>query len=189
MKQSIFHTVALALLLCLPGPGWSGGDREAQLKEEAEDIVRQFAGTLKPQLIQAMQKGGPVQAINVCSQVAPQIAQQLSKSTGWQVRRVSLKPRNTDTATPDDWEKHMLETFDRRRAAGEDIANLTATALNPEEFRFMRAQGTQPLCLNCHAENLSPEVKRALQQHYPNDSATGYREGQVRGAFSLTRPL
>lgn len=188
MKQAILRATVLTLL-CLPGPGWSGGDREALLQEEAEKIVRRFAGTLKPQLIQAMQKGGPVQAIEVCSQTAPQIAQQLSESTGWQVKRVSLKPRNANTATPDPWEESILTSFDQRRAKGEEIAALTATVLNPSEFRYMKAQGTQPLCLNCHGDNLSPEVKRALQQHYPNDSATGYREGQVRGAFSLTRPL
>jgi hypothetical protein len=49
----------------------------------------------------------------------------------------------------------------------------------------------QALCVNCHGapDALAPEVKAQLAKDYPFDQATGYREGQVRGAISLKRPL
>jgi hypothetical protein len=162
---------------------------EAELTLEAESLVQQFAGTLKPQLQAAMQQGGPVHAINVCAEEAPRIARQLSDSSGWQVKRVSLKARNSGTAVPDSWEREILQQFDQRRADGELPQQLSAAAAVNGQFRFMKAQGVEPLCLTCHGETLDPQVRAALQQRYPDDRATGYREGQIRGAFSLSKAL
>jgi hypothetical protein len=55
----------------------------------------------------------------------------------------------------------------------------------------MKALPTQPLCLNCHGApaDLSPAVKARLAERYPNDKATGYAVGQIRGAMTLKRPL
>jgi hypothetical protein len=46
-------------------------------------------------------------------------------------------------------------------------------------------------CLTCHGavETQAPELRLALQAAYPGDEAVGYREGELRGAFSLARQL
>jgi hypothetical protein len=41
------------------------------------------------------------------------------------------------------------------------------------------------MCLQCHGEALAPEVTQALAARYPDDRATGFREGQLRGALSI----
>lgn len=201
MAKSAFGGLLLSsLLLMASSPALCGGNpdaistkeispEEAELTLEAESLVQQFAGTLKPQLQAAMQQGGPVHAINVCAEEAPQIARQLSDSSGWQVKRVSLKARNSGTAVPDSWEREILQQFDQRRAAGELLQQLSAAAAVNGQFRYMKAQGVEPLCLTCHGETLDPQVRAALQQRYPDDRATGYREGQIRGAFSLSKSL
>ncbi|WP_461521119.1 Tll0287-like domain-containing protein [Porticoccus sp.] len=187
MRAKTSYTYLLLLTL-LPCSIWAGEDATASLQREAEEIVQQFAGTLKPQLVSAMQQGGPVTAINVCASTAPEIARQLSAANGWQVKRVSLKARNK-TATPDDWEKTTLEQFDQRRAAGEAVTDITKTEIVDGTFRYMKAQGVEPLCLSCHGTSLDSTVVKALQQHYPDDRATGYQAGELRGAFSLSRKL
>ena len=53
----------------------------------------------------------------------------------------------------------------------------------------MQAQGAEAICLTCHGENLAQPVIDALQQYYPDDMATGYQLGQVRGAISLSREM
>ena len=55
----------------------------------------------------------------------------------------------------------------------------------------MKALPTQGLCLNCHGseDKMAPEVKARLSELYPNDKATGYSEGQIRGALTVKRPL
>ncbi|MEX0942116.1 MAG: DUF3365 domain-containing protein [Pseudomonadales bacterium] len=159
------------------------------LEPQAQAIVQQFAGRLKPALISAIAEGGPVHAIDVCAETAPGIARDLSAQFGWNVKRVSLKPRNTGTARPDDWAKEVLTNFDTRTAQGESPQVLVASEIVGDEFRFMKAQPTGPLCLTCHGKSIDPAVQAAIDARYPNDQARGYVEGEIRGGFYLTRQL
>jgi hypothetical protein len=159
------------------------------LKTEAISIVKKFGGTLKPQLTQALAQGGVKHAMEVCSVKAPEIAQQLSLSSQWQVKRVSLKARNQYNASPNAWERSVLEEFNQRQQQGESAKKMAKAEIVNDEFRFMKAQGTAPLCLTCHGSELSAETKAALNLYYPQDQATGYSLGQIRGAFSLTKKL
>lgn len=159
------------------------------LKAEAVTLVKQFGGTLKPQLKKALAQGGVKQAIKVCSIKAPEIAKELSASSQWQVKRVSLKARNHQNAAPNTWEKSVLEEFNHRQQQGENPKGIAKAEVVGDEFRFMKAQGTAPLCLTCHGTKLTVEAKVALKEYYPQDQATGYSLGQIRGAFSLTKKL
>ncbi len=44
---------------------------------EAKNIIKTFAGSLKPKLKEAIQSGGFKHAINVCAKEAPEIASKL----------------------------------------------------------------------------------------------------------------
>ena len=157
--------------------------------------ARKVATTLPPRLLAALQqeisKSGPEGAILVCKDMAPKMAGEISQQTGWKIKRVSLKARNDARAIPDAWEKAALEDFDKRAAAGEPPAQLEKGERVDNEYRYVKALPVQPLCLGCHGpvDQLPPAVKSALAQHYPNDLATGYSVGQIRGAISVRKPL
>ena len=161
----------------------------AGLEQQARGLVQQFATELKPRLKEALAAGGPTHAIEVCASEAPRIADALSEQSGWAVRRVSLRARNASRATPDDWERGILEQFDQRQAAGETAADLRASATSGGSYRYMQAQGVEGVCLVCHGESLAPAIAETLEQYYPDDAATGYSMGQVRGAISLSKEL
>jgi hypothetical protein len=156
---------------------------------EAAALTQRFVGTLLPTLQSAMQNGGPLNAIDVCAVEAPKIAQQLSEESGWNVNRVSLKARNSSTATPDLWETQVLRMFDQRQQMGEAPATLNVSEIVNGNFRYMQAQATAPLCLTCHGSEVSADVLQAIRAKYPNDLAIGYQAGQIRGAISLRKPL
>jgi hypothetical protein len=162
---------------------------KTELKKEAVSIVKRFGSTLKPELKNAIMTGGPAHAIYVCSDRAPAIAQSLGEDTGWNVKRVSLKPRNSQTAIPDAWERKVLEQFDQRQASGESAEKMAFAEVVDGKYRFMKAQGVQEVCMNCHAAEIKPETEAALKEKYPLDKARGYTLGQIRGAFSLSRDL
>jgi hypothetical protein len=44
-------------------------------------------------------------------------------------------------------------------------------------------------CLACHGEKLDAKVQGAIHALYPEDRAVGFRVGEVRGAFTLSRDL
>lgn len=155
---------------------------------QARELVQQFAGTLKPILQGAMQAGGPVNAIDVCAEQAPQIADRLSEQSGWEVRRVSLKPRNAERAQPDEWEREQLADFNRRREAGENPMQINHGETVDGRYRYLQAQGVEEVCLHCHGQQVAEPVAAAIAKYYPDDTATGYSAGQIRGAISLVAP-
>lgn len=167
---------------------------EAKLLEEARGIPAKMVPKLLETLNTEIDKGGYVHAIEVCREKAPQMAKALSESTGWAIRRVSLKNRNPK-AVPDAWEKAVLEDFDRRMAAGESPKTIeksgVVTVDGKQMFRYMKALPTQALCLNCHgtAADLAPGVQEKLHELYPGDKATGYGQNQIRGAITAMKPL
>ncbi len=172
-------------------PAIAGQDQDANVAE-AKSIIKEFFGKLKGELQAAIKAGGPASAIQVCQQRAPAIAYDMSAKTGWQVGRTSLKLSNPANM-PDAWELKVLKTFEERKAAGEDPAKIAyaevVTQDGSKRFRFMKAIPTAELCLNCHGSELKPEVVKALDKYYAADKARGFNVGDLRGAFSLSKPL
>jgi hypothetical protein len=164
----------------------------AALSAEARGMIGKFAKKLKGELSGALKAGGPTKAIEVCRTAAPAIAKDAS-GNGWTVRRTSLKLRNPDNA-PDAWEKEALAYFDAENAKGADPAKLERAAITEmngrKTFRFMKAipTATKP-CLACHGTDIKDAVKARLSESYPKDQATGYKQGEIRGAFSLSKPI
>jgi hypothetical protein len=159
---------------------------------EAKAAIKQLAGSLKKELKASIQTGGPVAAIGVCNTQAMPITDQVATELGLQVSRVSLKNRNPVNAA-NGWQTAVLEDFERQKSAGKDINKITWTeTVNVEggqEFRFMKAMPTGPVCLMCHGTHIAPEVTQVIAELYPEDKATGYSEGDIRGAFVVTRTL
>ena len=178
--------VLLAALTVAPSA--IAGDERA-LEVEARGLAGEFAARLKPELQAALQEGGPVHAIGVCADKAPAIADALSAESGWLVKRVSLKARNASRAIPDRWEVAVLEALEKRREAGEPAAALNYSETTSSHFRYMQAQVVEGVCLTCHGKELSADVRKALHEYYPDDTATAYDLGEVRGAISLSKPL
>lgn len=190
-------TTGLALLFCVLPLSASLADSDMkQYVEESKAVVKDFAGQLQGELGRAMKAGGPVAAIEVCNKKAPAIAASLSEKHGMEVARTSLKTRNSANA-PDAWETDVLKQFEQRRAEGESPAEMAHFEViekdGKKHFRFMKAIGMPPLssmpCLKCHGENLDPAVTARLDELYPQDQARGYKAGQIRGAFTLSKPL
>ena len=159
---------------------------------EARGLVKEFFTSLKGQLQAAMKAGGPVTAIEVCNVQAPAIAGSLADQSGWEVGRTSLKLRNPANS-PDVWEQAVLEQFDARKANGEALEKMefyeVVDAEGDKTFRYMKAIPTGEVCLKCHGAEIDPQVQTELRRLYPSDEATGYALGDIRGAFTLSKPL
>jgi hypothetical protein len=185
--------LALGLLLALPLSLSAANDDLDKRAQESRAVIKQFFGELKGQLVAALNSGGPGKAIGVCKDMAPAIADKHSKAQGWRVARTSLKLRNQDNA-PDAWEQGVLEQFEARKAAGEDITKMeffeVVEADGKQSFRYMKAIPTaEKPCLVCHGGEIKPEIATILDEKYPSDQARGYKAGDIRGAFTITQPM
>ncbi len=158
------------------------------LLPDSQDLVREFGSTLQSELKQGLSEGGPVGAISVCRDKAPQIASGLSRRSGAKVRRTSLRHRNPVNA-PEPWEAEVLRQFELASSTSDSTAS-------PEYFakaddgsaRYMSVIRVGPVCLACHGDSLAPEIAAKIDADYPHDRARGYAVGDVRGAFSISWP-
>jgi hypothetical protein len=191
MTKVLLSLCLITLALDCSGDQQPNANTQAEIAS-AKASIKELAGALQTELKAAMQTGGPVAAIAVCNTQAMPITQQLAGKKGMYLGRVSLKNRNPVNA-PNDWQAAVLNDFEHRLATGEDITGLvwseTAGVGGEQEFRFMKAIPTGGVCLACHGTKLSPDVSRVLAELYPEDRATGYSEGDIRGAFVVIRRL
>jgi hypothetical protein len=180
--------LTIAIIALLP-VGVSHAIDNKQAGEKSRAVVKKFGGELKATLQAAMKEGGPINAIPVCNEKAPAIANDISEKEGILISRTSLKYRNPENK-PDDWEKKVLEDFEKRKASGEDIKTMEYSEVITHKtgqkiYRYMKPIPTADVCLMCHGEAISEPVVKTLDELYPDDKARGFKKGDIRGAFSV----
>ena len=182
----------IVLLACVVSVSTvSANDALASREQQSKLLVKEFMVQLKGELQNAMKSGGPLNAIDVCNKTAPAIAKSLSKKHGWKVARTSLKARNSSNS-PDVWEAKVLNAFEARKSKGESVKPMAYSEAvevkGRKYFRFMKAIPTAEVCLKCHGDNIAPEITAKLKEKYPDDQATGFKLGDIRGAFTIIQP-
>lgn len=190
--------ILLGVLVCLNG--WYlpldaiGGEAMKDTPDvlKARALVKDLAGSLQKELKAALKSDGAAGAIETCHLKAPDITKDEGDRSGWTVRRTSLKVRNLEDA-PDKWELKILEMFESRKAAGEPVASMEYSDVvmkgDKRLFRYMKAIPTKKVCLKCHGSDLKTRVAVQLDSLYPFDQAVGFKAGDIRGAFSLSKEL
>ncbi len=174
----------ISLILLTPLSCSNTDNEEAEKKQQYRNAVKQLHHGLKSELVKAMQSGGPTAALAVCNTKAPIIAAEISKKFNLEISRTSLKPRNPNNA-PDEWETKVLQQFEQRLAKGEDPKTIEFIEQVQHQWRYMKAIPTAPICLTCHGKTIKPEIAATIKSLYPDDKATGFKIGDLRGAFSI----
>jgi hypothetical protein len=153
-----------------------GAEPDPQLLVRGAEIILPF----KQQLKQALQQGmaaGPDAAVDVCHLEAPAIAQSLT-TDNIRLGRSSHKLRNPANA-PSAWMDQVINTYLGAPEAQQPVAIRIADG----RVGYAEPILTQPLCLTCHGETIAPAVQAQIAEIYPNDQATGFRVGELRGIF------
>lgn len=135
---------------------------------------------LSMRLMQAMATGGPAGAIEICSQEARRLADQVGHQYNVSIGRTSFKLRNPKN-TPPDWARPLVES------RTEEPQFLTLPDGRTAALLPIRLQGH---CVTCHGpdDQIPQEVKEALARLYPEDQARGFLAGDLRGWFWVEVP-
>lgn len=135
---------------------------------------------LSSRLLEAMGSGGPAAAIEVCSREATKIAARVGEEYDVKIGRTSFKLRNAQNAPPE-WVKPFVES----RPTDPQFVEL------PEQHTGAIFPITLKVqCLACHGPKvqIAEDVRVQLAKLYPNDQATGFNEGDLRGWFWVEVP-
>ena len=176
---TIASAVILGAMATAPLVGLAGeGDTAAR----GADLLMPFKRDLK-QALKAGLAEGPEQAVAACQLKAPAIAAALSKD-GVRVGRTSHKLRNPANASPE-WVAPTLADW---LADAADRAPRTAAIAEGREG-YIEPIVMQPLCTTCHGSQIEPALAERIQSLYPNDEATGFEVGELRGVFWVEYPV
>ncbi len=161
--------------------------------ELAQSAGQEFSALLKSALVARLQAEGPVAAIDFCHDEAPRIADAVMAERGVRLGRVAVPGRVRNPANaPGGWQGEALAEIQRAVEAGgapgeqklvrrEDLPAGVA-------LRLARGIPVEAPCLACHGSNIAPPVAAALARHYPDDAATGFALGDLRGALWVEVP-
>jgi hypothetical protein len=193
-RRLILLAVCFMLMPLLPASAQQGSRDIASERAltDARRVSNQLADKVRGLLFQEIEKGGFPSAIRVCSETAQEITRQFNTQTGHHVRRISLKYRNRKNI-PDAYEQRKLEEFNvlnQKKELSNEYSEVVEEQ-GKKYFRYLRPLIVGPICLNCHGpkENIPQEVKAILAERYPDDRATGFHMGDVRGAITVKIPV
>lgn len=159
---------------------------------EARVAAKELSEAIRGLLVQELKTGGLEGAVAVCSTKAQARTAEYQRVFKNDIRRVSLRRRNPANE-PDAYERRVLESFDRLPAAARPVAEHWELVREGggEALRYLKPLVANAMCLTCHGEKakIPPAVQAVLAREYPDDHATGFSVGAVRGAVSVRIPL
>jgi len=188
-------TLAIALGLLMIGSAVSAQDAvnpDAAQIAKAQAAIKDLGQSLRGALVATMQADGPVAAVNFCHDQAPVIAAQVAERHQVQIGRTALRHRSPGNA-PTEWQQAALAEFAAKVAQGSPAAGMVSHSSGvidgQARFRFAQSIPTEAPCLACHGDNVAAPIKAEIEKHYPDDSATGFKEGDLRGMFWVEFPI
>jgi hypothetical protein len=167
-------SLALAVLVvaCATATPISESDM-ARAARALEPLKRE----LRSALVGALREAGPQGAIEVCQLRAPEIAR-LTSTGGAVLGRTSHRLRNPENA-PEPWMSEFLEEYLTNPVDNEP----RAVGLASGGIGYVEPIRMKGICMQCHGDRIKPDVKARLRALYPEDEATGFKKGELRGMF------
>ena len=158
---------------------------DSQFKNDSNELINLLAQNFKKTLVNAIKTKGLIGAVEQCNIEAPIISQNIS-TNNLIVSRIAVKNRNPENkATLVQVE--VLRFFEQEMSLGKSPKNLYKLVETQDSIQYLKPIVTGKVCLACHGSNVSGELKAKIKKLYPNDLATGFEEGSLRGAFLVEK--
>lgn len=159
---------------------------EAQLEEyqlKGSELAGATQKVLAGNLIPAVQEHGTLYALDFCNIKAHPLTDSMAVELQASIKRVSDHPRNPDNIA----NESELEFITGAKIELSNSGKASSAILQKGD----RVVGYYPivtnqLCMQCHGDpdsQISGETLAKIQELYPEDKATGYSEGELRGIW------
>jgi hypothetical protein len=174
---------------------WLGGATSPASPEQittGREVSGRLFAALMTTLQQKIAEEGPAAAIAYCRLEALPITSKIAHEFPEvkNVRRTALRVRNPANA-PDETDRAVLEAWQKDWQPGQppspEIKEVVSSGGQPE-VRYYQPVPVMATCLTCHgpADTIAPAVRTAIRAAYPEDQATDFAEGDLRGAIVVT---
>lgn len=171
-------TLVSTLLIASPSV-----EEQATLKgnQISTALLQKLGGELKSQ----MQTSGPIGALHFCSQNALTLTEQIAKESKTSIKRISINNRNPVNQGNKD-EIALLNEWDKLLKKGQPLPEQKLVKVSNSTIMYYKPIViNNEACLKCHG-NVEGELAKAIHTTYPEDKATGYKMGDLRGMIAVT---
>ena len=177
--------VSLLVAATLSAAPLADQESTVQKASAASNALLQRLGS---ELVGQMQNGGPMAALHFCSQNALHLTDQIGKEHNLSIKRVSLENRNPINM-PSSAEKSVLERWKKMQQSGAPLPPYELTTQNGSYSYNKPITIAMEACLKRHGDiSGNTALYKAIKELYPEDKATGYKMGDLRGMIVVTIP-
>ena len=144
----------------------------------ADQAANQLQKRLGSRLLEEMARGGAAGAVEVCRDEAQLLTRAVHDELGIAVGRTSHRLRNPKNAPPP-WAAEYVSA-----SSGKKFEEVRPMIFDlGDRIGLLRPIGLQGPCVSCHgpAEVIDPAVRDRIAAAYPDDRATGFALGDLRG--------
>lgn len=186
LKSITIITLATSILL---GAAQNKQEQElAKVIKTGQKSSKLLIQTLGKQMKSKLKKNGTMAALNFCAKDAYSITQKVNKKLpkGVTVKRISAKYRSPVNA-PTGNEMAVLESFDKIKESNLILPKELVERVDANTYKYYKPMLiNNKACLKCHGVVKDVELRRAIEDRYPLDSAMNYKMDDLRGAVVVT---
>ena len=110
-----------------------------------------------------------------------------SFNLGMKIRRPTYQYRNPINK-PDELDKVALDFFLSKESEDSKYFARKVVSKNGNRYLYYKPMYVTQKCLLCHSENMADDVKKVLNENYPNDLAQDLKLAQLRALIRVELP-
>lgn len=151
--------------------------------EKGRMLSQRAAETLNARLNASLQQGGTEGAVAFCSLKGLPLLDSLEEAHGVHFRRAAVRYRNPENRANAQEAEHIAR-YEAELAEGRALEPVVVETTGGKTL-FFSPIVLAPNCTQCHGKEIEPAVMAQIKARYPEDRATGFDPGQIRGLWSL----
>ena len=163
---------------------------EAAALGRGKAIAGQAFALLSTNLARAIGEGGVTNALAYCSERAYPLTALIADTNQVRLQRLTHRPRNPSNEVRSA-ELGILREFQLALGRGGQPGPVVRTGADDTVVFYSPIVLTNPLCLQCHGAvgtDIQPATAALLATLYPQDQATGFKLGDLRGLWRIEMP-
>ena len=183
-KKLLIFVILLSIVAC-ENNKLSKTEQEEYI-QKGKEITKASFKELSTNLMAQMKLGGPKQAVPFCNTKAMPITLKMAEKFNVTIKRTSDKVRNTENKATER-ELQIIEAY-KTSLENNNALSPIAEINSDKNKRFYAPIIIKEKCLVCHGkpnEQLTIKTDSLIKSYYPLDKATGYKNGDLRGIWSI----
>ncbi len=190
MKSTLkFLSLSLVLLSFFSCKKELDNQQKTEYAKKGKEIAMATADKMLAEVAKNMKEGGVAQAVPFCNAHADSITNEIASNHGVSIKRTSHLLRN-EKFKPSTREQEIITQYQKQKSDKQEIKPIVEKN-EDGSIQFYAPIKLVQKCTTCHGvlgETLTPKNDSIIKVLYPMDKAIGFKEGDIRGIWSINFP-